>query len=106
MLRDYHVDNHAWNFLGLIVFLAINLSRNFSLVLSHDPRPLVKLDVAKIYQALSELHKHFFRLFSFSIRHLFVFSIRLGRMNLIKTLFPYVLCSVTLNAIETISSAK
>ena len=29
-----------------------------------------------------------------------------GRMNLIKTLFPYVLCSTTLNAIETISSAK
>ena len=59
-----------------------------------------------LYQALSELQKHFFRLFSFSIRHLFVFSIRLGRMNLIKTLFPYVLCSITLNAIETMSSAK
>lgn len=32
MLRDYHVDNHAWNFLGLIVFnFAV---KNFALQLS------------------------------------------------------------------------
>jgi len=32
--RDHHADNHAWNPLDLIVFLALKLSRNFFLVLS------------------------------------------------------------------------
>ena len=27
MLRDYHVNNHAWNFLALIVFLALKVAR-------------------------------------------------------------------------------
>ena len=27
MLRDYHVDNNAWNFLALIVFFALKLSK-------------------------------------------------------------------------------
>ena len=30
MLRDYHVDNNAWNFLALIVFFALKLFKALS----------------------------------------------------------------------------
>ena len=62
MLRDYHVDNNAWNFLALIVFFSLSESPSENFFLSFD---LTSLWVAKIYQSLSELHKHFFRLFKF-----------------------------------------
>ena len=43
MLRDYHVDNHARNFLGLIVFLALKLSRKVKACSLAENRPADKL---------------------------------------------------------------
>ena len=32
ILRDYHVNNHAWNFLAFIVFFALSLTRSQSVL--------------------------------------------------------------------------
>ena len=39
MLRDYHVDNHAGNFLGLIMFFALKLSRKVKACSLAENRP-------------------------------------------------------------------
>ena len=39
MLRDYHVDNHARNFLGLIMFFALKLSRKVKACSLAENRP-------------------------------------------------------------------